>query len=137
MDNSDHIQFINGQLNEYNRSLQEEIQDLHAADREAATRIQDLGDEMPFEEPTEAPKTKMLIFESRTGTFSIRFRTCGQKMSSFVETTTGFMTTFITFASSYDMLLALKAMPIIFASSSEMLPMLLATTVFLVSSLKT
>lgn len=92
---------------------------------------------MPFEEPTEAPKTKMLIFESRTGTFSIRFRTCGQKMSSFVETTTGFMTTFITFASSYGMLLALKAMPIIFASSSVMLPMLLATTVFLVSSLKT
>lgn len=92
---------------------------------------------MPFEEPTEAPKTKMLISESRTATFSISFRTCGQKMSSFVETTTGFMTTFITFASSYDMLLALKAMPIIFASSSVMLPMLLVTTVFLVSSLKT
>lgn len=92
---------------------------------------------MPFEEPTETPKTKMLIFESRTATFSIRFRTCGQKMSSFVETTTGFMTTFIAFASSYDMLLALKTMPIIYASNSEMLPMLLATAMFFVSSLKT
>jgi hypothetical protein len=91
---------------------------------------------MPFEEPTEAPKTKMLISESRIATFSIRSRTCGQKMSSFVETIIGFTTTFITFASSYDMLLALKAMPIIFASSSVMLPMLLATTLFLVSSLK-
>jgi hypothetical protein len=91
---------------------------------------------MPFDKPMEIPKMKMLIFEPRTATFGIRFRDCGQKIISFVETTTGFMTTFTTFASSYDVLLVLKTRPAVLASSSATLLMLLAKTMTFKSSSK-